>query len=90
MVINRLKSEDENSAGALVSDNKNSVCRIVSLLGLGVAREVSRVIPQMVFSMRGLGRLMLELGNSVVAQDNGDEGSFCQGGLFGRSPEHVA
>ena len=46
MVINELKSEDENSTGTLVSDSKNSVCRIVSLLGLGVAREVSRHSPK--------------------------------------------
>lgn len=33
--MNRLKSEDEHSTETLVSDYKNSVDRIVSLLGLG-------------------------------------------------------
>ena len=46
MVMNGLKSEDENTTRTLVSDSKNSVYRIVSLLGLRVARKASRQSPK--------------------------------------------
>ena len=45
MVINGLKSEDENNTVTLVSDSKEGVCEIVSLLGLAMPREVSRHLP---------------------------------------------